>query len=318
MLVTLCLCLSVAVAHRRTANPLRDRFSRAGGARPSRVALPLVPAAAVHALVFRSHRVAPNIEWYPDKDGLDDPAWAKITGFLRNSVGNLATAAISRCSVRVHRGGAAVRSRATSAARVARAERPIAWLAVSSRCFYLVVPRVVASTWFVYERLTLWVDDVLRGRERRSLAPALVAWLRPLLGWRSPWHRDGVDAARICANSRRRATRAQSSTRSRKAVALLGLTYSTHAEPAIWRRIWVHQVAYAMVRRRVETAHQFTRYASLPLRFATTAEPPRALGGLEWDAALYDPESEYARYYDTVLDPYARRRAVRRSTSTRL
>jgi hypothetical protein len=82
---------------------------------------------------------------------------------------------------------------------------------------------------------------------------------------------------------------------------VLGLTFSSHAEPAIWRRIWVHQAAYAMVRRRVETAHQFTRYASLPLRYETAAEPPRALGGLEWDAALYDRDASYARHYDTVL-----------------
>ena len=40
-------------------------------------------------LVFRSHRVGPNIEWYPEKDGLDDPAWLKLANYLLNSVGNL-------------------------------------------------------------------------------------------------------------------------------------------------------------------------------------------------------------------------------------
>jgi len=160
------------------------------------------------------------------------------------------------------------------------------------------VPRVVASTWFVFERLTFWATAFIVV-SAPVVAPALAAWLRPLLA--------GIALLSTASTLRSFARIPESDDASAIVDAIpegsrvLGLTYSKHAEPAISRPIWVHQVAYAMVRRRVETAHQFTRYASLPLRYRSAAEPPRALGGLEWDASLYDPDAEYARYYDTVL-----------------
>jgi hypothetical protein len=298
VLVTIGLCLTVLVAIVARQAPSEVGL-RAWLRDAARAGTPVLPAALYTLIVFRSHRVAPNIEWYPDNDGLDDPAWAKIAAFLRHSVGNLAdfsdVALLGAVLVVVV---VLWLLRYFGASVVARAERPIAVLAVFWALLYLIVPRVVASTWFVYERLTVWAT-VFFVAATPVLKTPLLAWIRPLLAGlalasaavtlrgfaRIP---DGGDASAIVDEIP-------------EGSRVLGLGYSTHAEPGVWRKIWVHQVAYAMVRRRVETAHQFTRYASLPLRYRSESEPPRALGGLEWDATLYDPDSAYASYWDTVL-----------------
>ena len=82
---------------------------------------------------------------------------------------------------------------------------------------------------------------------------------------------------------------------------MTAVMHSSHAKPALWRRVWVHLLAYHTVRRPGELAFSFTRYASLPVRYRAGKEPPHFPAGLEWNPQLFDPAAHYVQYFDIVL-----------------
>jgi hypothetical protein len=65
--------------------------------------------------------------------------------------------------------------------------------------------------------------------------------------------------------------------------------------------MWIHQLAYFIVRRPGRIAFDFTRYASIPVRPREATKPPLFPSSLEWNAQRYDPHAPYAEAFPLVL-----------------
>ena len=269
----------------------------------SRAALPLFPAGFFVWMVFRHHTAAPNIYWEPQNDGIDEPAWRKAGSLIHYSVGNfvdhsdeylfgaMAASMMLLVVIRYMRGG-----RPGDAGAVPLLA-PV--LAGSWLVFYLVVPRVLASTWFVFERLPFWFFTfaaaacpvALRERSRRWFAGGISA-LALSGGASTAWHLahipDTSDASDII----------DAIPENRHVIAVI---HEHDGAPVVFREIWVHLAAYYQVRRPGEIAFSFTRYASLPLRHRDGTVPTPVPPGFEWSPKSFDPAASFVSDFDTVL-----------------
>jgi hypothetical protein len=267
-----------------------------------RGALPLLPAAVYALVVFRYHLSAPHLGLEPERDGQDFPAWFKLAGFLRLSVGNLADRSDTwLCAGVLLTAMATVvlaysgRSRPPSAPRECRVLFGF-WILL-----YLALPQTLFSTGFIFERAPIWIWIFGLSSLPLVRAPRLSA-LALGLSWLS-----SVNTARAFASIPDVEAAARILERIPAGQRLLALTHEPRALPVIERPIWVHLSAYYLLQSRGgEIAFDFTRYASLPLRLkspsATSPQPrPRLPSGVEWDPAGYSASDAYARYYDTVL-----------------
>jgi hypothetical protein len=294
----LCLCVSIGIALLCGPTPRET-----GGAAWLRTVLrspwPILPAAFFSCLVFLYHSRAPHIYWEPQKDGLDIPSYQKLRYLSAFAVSNLedhsdevlfwATGALILVLLLAP---LIARPSAPSA------RRELVGLAIAWGLLYLVVPRVLMSTWYIFERIpVVWLAFVV------SALPAppegVLATLRPLAGalglvsgvntaqsfYRIP---DARDASAIVDDIPPTAR-------------VVAVMHGQGASPVIWRQIWVHVLAYHLVRHPGEIAFDFTRYASLPVRRRDARTPPLFASGLEWNPALYDPTEPYAEKYSLVL-----------------
>lgn len=300
VLAMLCLCISVGVA------TLVRRLPREVGLRAWLLLhltrpWPLLPAAAYSVLVFLVHRRAPHIYWEAHKDGTDVSAWTKLAELPSFAVSNLGdsldrTIFVLTLTLLAALWGTAAFVRPAAAG---PRSREVTVLAAAWFLLYLVTPRVLMSTWWIFERLPLlWLAFLVAATPRvdgalaRTLRVAVVvAGLVLGLGTLRAFARipDAGDADAIIDDIPAGAR-------------VIGVIHSPSAHPVIWREMWVHQLAYFVVRRPGEIAFDFTRYASLPLRRRDAGEqPPRFPSGLEWMPTHYDPYATYAAYYPWVL-----------------
>jgi hypothetical protein len=266
-----------------------------------RGALPLLPAAVYALVVFRYHLSAPHLGLEPERDGQDFPAWFKLAGFLRLSVGNLSDHSdtwlcaglllTALATVVLAYGG---RSRAPVAPRECRVLFAF-WVLL-----YLALPQTLFSTGFIFERVPIWIWIFGLSSLPLVRAPRLSALALGLSLLSS------VNTARAFASIPDVEAAARILERIPASQRLLALTHEPRALPVIERPIWVHLSAYYLLRPKGEIAFDFTRYASLPLRLKSPAakssqQRPRLPSGVEWDPAGYRTFDAYARYYDTVL-----------------
>ena len=299
VLATACLCVSVALAQVYTQSP-REAGWRVWARDLLKAPLPLLPAVLYSIVVFLHHRAAPNIFWEPFKDGTDSAAWEKLWYLASFSVSNFWDASdqtLFWCTLGLL-GVLFLAPLWATPVRAAAPRRELTGLAISWFFLYLVVPRVLMSTWYIFERLPLWWIAFGLGCApipRPSLAVPvrhLLALVGLMAGLNTAYHfhriPDARDASAIIDAIPPGARVAP-------------VMYHSDARPALWRRIWVHLVAYHVVRRPGELAFSFTAYASLPVRYREGRAKPGYYRGLEWNPDQYDPSAEYSRYFDTVL-----------------
>jgi hypothetical protein len=309
VLAMLCLCISIGVA------TLAWRLPREVGVQKwlrglIMAPLPILPGALYCTVVFLYHRVAPHIYWEPQKDGTDVQAWSKLWDVSIFAVNNLSSqldralfilalalvAALWITSLFVPSPPRA--DPREQAAPSSDPRREFVALAGVWFLLYLVTPRVLMSTWWIFERLPIWWFLFLLAITPR-LADRVVAWIR--LGAAGV----GLVASLITAQ----AFTAIPDARDANAIIddipegshVVALMYSYSASPAIWREMWVHQLAYYLVRRPGEIAFDFTRYASIPVRRRNAEKPPLFPSSLEWNARRYDPHAPYGAAFPIVL-----------------
>ncbi|MBN2193115.1 MAG: hypothetical protein JW751_09895 [Polyangiaceae bacterium] len=300
VLAMLCLCISVGVA-----TVARQWPREVGVRRWLRELLsapwPILPAAAYAVVVYLVHRRAPHIYWEPWKDGTDVPAWQKLWNLSSFAVGNLGSPAdrviflLSLGLIAVLFVVAAFMPPAPTAPRT----REISALALTWFLLYLITPRVFMSTWWIFERLPLfWLVFLVAATPR--VDGAVVRLVRGAI----------VAAGLALSITTARAFASIPDARDADAIIddipagsrVIAVMHGVSAAPAVWREMWVHQLAYFVVRRRGEIAFDFTRYASLPVRRRDAGEaPPRFPSGLEWLPDRYDPRAAYAAYFPWVL-----------------
>ncbi len=293
----LCLCVSIAVA------ALWSRAAREQGAAGwLRAALrdpwPVLPAAGFSVLVFLYHRSAPHIYWEPAKDGTDIPAYLKLRYLATFAVSNLGDASDQWLFWAAAALFAVLWVAPFFAEPSAPPRRELAALAVVWGLLYLLVPRVLMSTWYIFERIpVVWFAFLAAALPRPS--PGLERSLRPVaaalgiasgLNTAQAFYRipDAKDASAIIDDL----------PPTGRVVAVM---HGQGATPVLWRQIWVHVLAYHLVRHPGEIAFDFTRYASLPVRRRDAELGPLFPSGLEWNPGLYDPTEEYAKKYNLVL-----------------
>lgn len=291
---TLCLCAAIGIAGLVRFGESGRSF---GGRMLALARLPwaVFPAIVWCGLVFVRNRVSPHANWDAGDDGLDVPLWHKLLHLTAYAVGNF-----SDHSDQVLLGFAIaiVILIGQSPWRTTRSEPLMKWLALGFFGLYCLIPRVLLGTWFMFERMPIWVmafaipaAPLLLEKADHRLRPwaaviALAAGLNTVVHLaRIP---DEADASAILDDI----------PEGRNVVAL---TYSNTADPALLRETWVHTLAYYVARRPGTIGYSFTRFESMPVHYRLDARPPLLPGGIEWYAQHYDPESDYGRHYDLVL-----------------
>lgn len=315
VLVMMCLCISIGVATLAWQLPREVgvvRWLRGLVVAP----LPVMGGVAYTIVTFLVHRAAPHIYWEPYKDGTDTTAWAKVWNLPTYAVSNLASlqdttvfvAALLAVALlwvlaafvppATDDGTGEEAGTTATLALGSPYRRELVALAAVWFVLYLITPRVLMSTWWIFERLPLWWFFFLltvtpRLPERVTHVVKVVSVL------------VGCASAGLTA----RAFYAIPSTRDADAIIddippnsrVISLIFSQSAGMAIWREMWVHHLAYYVARRPGQIAFDFTRYASIPVRPREATRPPIFPSGQEWTPATYDPYAPYASAYPLVL-----------------
>lgn len=300
VLALLCLCISVAVATLARRLP-REVGPLAWLREVVTAPWPVLPAAAYAVLVHLAHRNAPHIYWEPQKDGTDAAAWEKLwnlSSFAVSNLGDQADRTLFLASL-----GLLLLLWLASAFVPPEPDAPhareVRALAATWFLLFLVTPRVLMSTWWIFERLpVVWLTFLVAATPR--VEGAVARTVRAAV----------VTAGLALSLTTARAFATIPGARDASAIIddippgarVVAVMHSYSASPVIWREIWVHQLAYHVVRRPGEIAFDFTRYASLPVRRRDAGErPPRFPSGLEWHPESYDPLAAYAAHFNWVL-----------------
>lgn len=297
VLAMLCFCISIFVAWAAGSSP--RALGWRGWLRSTLTgAAPLLPALGYSLTVFQHHRSLPNIYW-EDRDGEDSPLWEKLYHFGTYSVGNVhgdrdqwwyygLLGLLLLLFV----------SPFFSAPLPSRRRREWIALSITWLLLYMLVPRILMSTWFIFERLPVWWLTFTL-----PLVPVVserwAAWIRPAavgLGLGSAVTSaaafaripDGTDASQILDDIPAGAR-------------VFAVMHDSTGLPGVWRRLYVHHLAYYVARRPGEIAYTFTKFASLPVRYRSERRPPLIPGGLEWTPWEYRVTADYARRYPLVL-----------------
>lgn len=297
VLAMLCFCISVGVAWLAAPGP-REWGARRWALGAARGIAPLVPALLFDVSVFLHQRQQSNFA-LEDRDGFDRPLWFKLWKFLSYAVGNqsggrdqlilgLLLAALL---------GLFLLPRFVEPLPTRRRPELVA-LGVAWLLLYGVVPEIIISTAFIFERLPVWavtfvapLAPVFAPRVLEYFrAPVVALGLASAVGTASAFTRlpDEADADAMLDEIPENAR-------------VYAVMHDNASDPAIQRRIWVHYVAYYLARRAGETDYTFTKFASMPVRYKTEQRPPLIPGGYEWMPWVYDVTADYARRYPTVL-----------------
>jgi hypothetical protein len=181
-----------------------------------------------------------------------------------------------------------------------RAETSMKLLAITWAVLYCVIPKVFIATWFIFERFPtfFWAFAVAatpvalgsfppqRWLKPAAVAVAVAAALNTVAHLATIPDQADADAILDDIPEGKR---------------VIAVTWSNTGTPVILREMWVHLLAYYQARRQGLIAYSFAKFESMPVHYALGKVPPVIPGGMEWDAAKYDPFAPYARFWDTVL-----------------
>jgi hypothetical protein len=296
VLATLCLCVMIGVTGLASFESLGSNL-RARLLGLLKLPLAVWPAVVWSVVVFVHNRYSPHAEWEGWDDGLDDPLWYKLLHLLSYAVGNFSDAsdqillAVAVALLIALWEWPAKKTKPHTAMKV---------LAITWAALYCVVPKVFIATWFIFERFPTFIVVCAVAAAPVAIGEfAALRWIRPaaaivalLSGLSTVWHfhriPEEVDANAIIDDIP-------------EGKRVIAVTWSNNAPPVIARELWVHVLAYYQARRPGMIAYSFARFESMPVHYAVGKVPPVIPGGMEWDAGKYDPTSDYARYWDTVL-----------------
>ena len=262
----------------------------------ARTSAALLPAALLSLAFVVYNATSSHSNWEnAAQDGRDEYAWRKVVYFADLVVGNFADHSdrylFAGWVVLVlvlywplrHRG---------------LAPRP---LRVALACFvllYLVVPRVVFATWFMFERFGLAVAVLA------VVAAPVHAWSRTS-GFRLV---AGALALVTAANVVRHVANIPDED---DAAAILeaippgAAVQGLIAEPSPWpvleRQTWVHFQSYAVVRGSPMAMPSFTVIESMPVHYKRERRPPPPPAGFEWTPEQYSLDDPWVPAFRTVL-----------------
>lgn len=284
----------------RVAKPWRRRVATF-----TRVCVTLAPGVLLSGAFVLHNRASSHANWENGAhDGLDEYAWSKVFHFADLAMGNFADGADRKLFFGLlgvlgflywpRRGQG-------------RGHGALRFLVLFFAFLYLLTPRIVFATWFMFERvpLPLLVFTV-------AAAPAL-----PAVGTR---YVRALAAGLAVATAVGVATRLAKVPEEEDANAILdaipdgarvtGLLWDPVPWPVLERATWVHLPAYHQVRHRGEVAMSFAFIESLPLHYKASTRPPRPAVSFEWQPQTYAPSEPYAQYFDTILVLAPRDRAA--------
>ena len=296
VLATLCLCVMIGVTGFASFASSSDT-TRARLLALIKLPLAVWPAVLWSVVVFVRNRYSAHANWEGWDDGIDDPLWYKLLHVTSYSVGNFS----DHSDQKLFAAAVAILIILWQWPRdKTRAESAMKLLAITWGVLYCVIPKVFIATWFIFERFPtfFWVFTVAAAPVALGTFP-LQRWLKPLaVGVAlAAALNTVVHLARIPDEEDASAILDEIPEGQR----VIAVTWSNTGHPVIGREMWVHLLAYYQARRSGMIGYSFAKFESMPVHYALGKVPPVIPGGMEWNAAKYDPFTPYARFWDTVL-----------------
>ena len=261
-------------------------------ARLVRETWPFAPGAIVALLLAWHGSASTHGNWVSTApDGTDVPAWEKLAELPRTVVGNFSDGSdrwtfvltlVLALVLLVRRG-------ADADARVPR-RLAIAWLAI-----FMVLPRVLFSTWFFSDRLAGLVVLFFAAALPASSSRA-VRWTFALLAVFAA--ANTVVHFRMLPEQASAARILDAIPRQRR---VLGLYFTREAPPAFSRAIWTHFEGFHTVLGEGDTGASFLDIESSPVHYRPWHVPRRPPPNLEIAPQYYQPMAPYARTFDVLL-----------------
>jgi hypothetical protein len=260
----------------------------------------LLPSALLSGVFVLHNRASSYSNWENAmNDGVDEHAWRKVVFFADLLLGNFPDHTDRRFFYML----AALivflywpRRQALPSG--ATGHRALLWLSAFFFFLYLVTPRVLFATWFIFERIPLLVVTFLvaaapavsletAGRVRVAAASLAIGTALNV----------NIHCARIPEED--------------DASALLddippgrhviGLIWEPTPWPVLERATWVHFQSYYLARKSGEMSPTFAFIESLPVHYKFKMRPPRPPLSLEWSPESYSVDEPYARHFETVI-----------------
>jgi hypothetical protein len=289
-LVYMLMLVAIVVRVQTEKAPLGLRLGRA-----VRTGLPLLPAIAYCAWVYRRQEAGYRNYEYASYEGNDVFAMTKVKEFFGYATG-FRTDGLDAKIVSIGVGllllGALLRDPDD------RAPPALAWLFVASLLAYFVIPHVFWATNFVFERISFLVVITAVVWAPRAL-PKYEASLRMMMvavGVASAacfWDAMGT-VGRETADLKQILDEAPKGRR------VTGLVWHPKLESTMqWSML--HAPAYYVAQNGGEVAFSFTRTMSLPVHYRKETMPPDPPPNFEWNPQDYVASADYAKYFDLVL-----------------
>ena len=289
-LIYMLMLVAIVVRVQTEKSPLGLRLGRA-----VRTGLPLLPAIAYCAWVYKRQEAGYRNYEYASYEGNDVFAMTKVKEFFTYATGfrtDGLDAKIASIGVGLLLLGALLRDPDDHAAPA------LGWLFVFSLLAYFVIPHVFWATNFVFERITFLVVITAVVWAPRAL-PKYEPSLRMMMvsiGLASAgcfWDAMGT-VAKETADLKQILDEAPKGRR------VTGLVWHPKLESTQqWSML--HAPAYYVAQNGGEVAFSFTRTMSLPVHYRKETMPPDPPPNFEWNPQDYSASADYAKYFDLVL-----------------
>jgi hypothetical protein len=289
----LCAAAGLVALHRcaHSGAPPKVRFGSL-----LRACLALLPPALLSGAFVVFNATSAHANWENGMhDGLDEYAWRKVVHFADLVFGNFADGSDRRLFWMFLLALGALywpRRQKTPAGRDFR------MLLAFFLLLYLIVPRVLFATWFMFERFGVIValmaiaaaPVVKMGRASffKMLVAALAIVTPANVVRQVASVPDEADADAVLEAIPRDAK-------------VQGLIWEPSPWPVLERQTWVHFQSYAMPRRHAETMPSFTFIESMPVHYKLDRRPPRPPAAFEWTPEKYSLDDPWASYFTYVL-----------------
>jgi len=263
--------------------------------------LALAPAPALSLAFVLHNRSSSHSNWENAMhDGWDDYAWRKALWLPDFVFGNFADHSDRNLCLLLFAGlaflyfprpGQGVR-------KTPRGLRDFRFLAGVFVLLYLITPRVLFATWFIFERVPFFaISALVCGAP--VLAASSMGFVRTFAAGLAL--SAGANAVAHHANIPEEGDADAILDAIPEGARVVGLIWEPSPLPVLVRQTYVHMQAYHLVRHRGDMTVSFAMIESLPVHFKAESRPPRREVGAEWTPESYDPDSAYGRHFETVL-----------------